>query len=76
MTHLDEHKLLPDRQNALSKRHSCETQLTMVIHDWAKIWTLNGKVDTCTLKTNISGVNVILFSFFIYKKLYTCALTV
>ena len=31
---------------------------------------------TGTLKTYISGVNVILFSIFIYKKLYTCALTV
>ena len=37
MAHLDEYKLLSDRQHAFRKRHSCETQLTMVINDWAKI---------------------------------------
>ena len=37
MAHLDEHELLSDRQHAFKKWHSCETQLTMVINDWAKI---------------------------------------
>ena len=37
MAHLDEHKLLSDKQNAFRKWHSCETQLTMVIDDWAKV---------------------------------------
>ena len=35
MAHLDEYKLLSDRQQAFRKRHSCETQLTTVINDWA-----------------------------------------
>ena len=33
MAHLDEHKILSDRQRAFRKRHSCETQLI----NWAKI---------------------------------------
>ena len=33
MAHLDEHDLLSDRQHALRKWHSCETQLTTVIND-------------------------------------------
>ena len=37
MAHLDEYKRLSDRQHAFRKTHSCETQLTMVINDWAKI---------------------------------------
>ena len=37
MAYLDEYKLLSDRQHAFRKRHSCETQLTTVINDWAKI---------------------------------------
>ena len=37
MAHLDEYKLLSDRQYAFRKGHSCETQLTTVINDWAKI---------------------------------------
>ena len=39
MAHIDGYKLLSDRQHAFRKRHSCETQLTMVINDWAKILT-------------------------------------
>ena len=35
MAHLDEYKLLSDRQHAFRKRHSCKTQLTTVITDWA-----------------------------------------
>ena len=49
MAHLDEHKLLSDRQHAFRKRHSCETQLTMVINDWAKILDNGGQVDTFIL---------------------------
>ena len=37
MTHLDEHKLLSDKQHALMNWHSCETQLATVVNDWAKI---------------------------------------
>ena len=37
MAHIDEYKLLSDRQHAFRKGHSCETQLTTVINDWAKI---------------------------------------
>ena len=37
MAHLDGYKLLSDRQLPFRKRHSCETQLTTVINDWAKI---------------------------------------
>ena len=49
MAHLDEHKLLPDRQHAFRKRHSCETQLITVINDWAKILDDCGQVDTFIL---------------------------
>ena len=47
--HLDEYKLLSDRQHAFRKRHSCETQLTTVINDWAKILDNGGQVDTFIL---------------------------
>ena len=46
MAHLYEHKLLSDRQHAFRKGHSCETQLTTVIIDWAKILDNRGQVDT------------------------------
>ena len=49
MAHLDEYKLLSDRQHAFRKRHSCETQLTTVINDWAKILDNGGQVDTFSL---------------------------
>ena len=49
MAHLDEYKLLSDRQHAFRKRHSCETQLTIVINDWAKILDNEGQVDTFIL---------------------------
>ena len=49
MSHLDEHKLLSDRQHALRKSHSCETQLATVIDDWAKILDNQGQVDTFIL---------------------------
>ena len=44
-----EYKLLSDRQHACRKRHSCETQLTTVINDWAKILGNGGQVDTFIL---------------------------
>ena len=47
--HLDEHKLLSDRQHAIRKKHSCETQLITVINDWAKILDKGGQVDTLIL---------------------------
>ena len=49
MAHLDEHKLLPDKQHAFRKWHSCETQLATVINDWAKILDNKGQVDTFIL---------------------------
>ena len=49
MVHLDEHKLLSDKQQAFRKWHSCETQLTMVIDDWAKVLYNYGQVDTFIL---------------------------
>ena len=45
MAHLDEYNLLSDRQHAFRKGHSCETQLTMVINEWAKILDNRGQVD-------------------------------
>ena len=44
MAHLDEYKLLSDRQHAFRKRHSCETQLITVINDWAKILDNGGQL--------------------------------
>ena len=49
MAHLDEHKLLSDRQHAFWKRHSCETQFITVINNWAKILDDGGQVDTFIL---------------------------
>ena len=49
MAHLDEHKLLSDKQHAFRKRHSCETQLATVKNDWAKILDNKGQVDTFIL---------------------------
>ena len=49
MAHLDEYKLLSDRQHAFRKRYSCETQLTTVINDWAKILDNGRQVDTFIL---------------------------
>ena len=49
MANLDEYKLLPDRQHAFRKGHICETQLTTVINDWAKILDNRGQVDTFIL---------------------------
>ena len=49
MAHLDEYKLLSDRQHAFRRGHSCETQLTTVINDWAKILDSRGQVDTFIL---------------------------
>ena len=49
MAHLDEHKLLSEKQHAFRKWHSCETQLTTVIDDWAKVLDNHGQVDTFIL---------------------------
>ena len=49
MAHLDEYKLLSDRQHAFRKEHSCETQLTTVTNDWAKILDNRGQIDTFIL---------------------------
>ena len=49
MAHLDERKLLSDNQHALRKWQGCETQLTTVVNDWAKILDNQGQVDTFIL---------------------------
>ena len=49
MAHLGEHKLLLGRQHAIRKRHRCETQLTTVVNDWAKILDNGGQVDAFIL---------------------------
>ena len=49
MAHLDEQKLLSDKQHAFRKWYSCETQLAAVINDWAKILDNKGQVDTFIL---------------------------
>ena len=49
MAHLDEHKLLSYRQHTFKKNRSCETQLIIVINDWAKILDTGGQVDTFIL---------------------------
>ena len=49
MAQLDEYKLLSDRQHAFRKGHSCETQLTTVVNDWAKILDNRGQVGTFIL---------------------------
>ena len=49
MAHLDEHRLLSEKQHAFRKWHSCETQLITVIDDWAKILDNQGHVDTFIL---------------------------
>ena len=46
MAHLYDYKLLSDKQHAFRKRHSCESQLTMVINDCAKILNNGGQVNT------------------------------
>ena len=49
MAHLEEHRLLSDKQHAFRKWHSCDTQLITVIDDWAKILDNQGQVDTFIL---------------------------
>ena len=49
MAHLDEYKLLSDRQHAFRKGHSCETQMNTVINDWTKILDNRRQVDTFIL---------------------------
>ena len=43
MAHLDEHKLMSDKQHAFRKNRSCETQLITVINDWAKVLDAGGQ---------------------------------
>ena len=49
MAHLDEHKLLSDKQHAFRMWHSCETQLATVINHSAKILDNKGQVDAFIL---------------------------
>ena len=51
MPHLDEHKLLSDKQHAFRKWHSCETQLATVINNWAKILDNKGPMHDTLPKT-------------------------
>ena len=48
IAHLDEHKLLSDKQHAVRKLHFRETQLTTLIDDWAKILDKESQIDTFT----------------------------
>ena len=49
MAHLDEQKFLSDKQHAFRKWHSCETQLTTAMDDWAKVLDNHGQVETFIL---------------------------
>ena len=49
MAQLDEYRLLSDKQHAFMKWHSCETQLTTVIDDWANIFDNYSQVDAFIL---------------------------
>ena len=49
MAHLDEYRLLSDRQHAFRKRYSCETQLTTIINDWVKILDKGEQIETFIL---------------------------
>ena len=49
MANLDDYNLLSDRQHAFRKGHSCETELTTVINDSAKLFDNRGQVDTFIL---------------------------
>ena len=49
MADLDEHIFLSDKQHAFRKWHTCETQLTTVIVNWAKVLDTYGQVDTFIL---------------------------
>ena len=60
MAHLDEHKLLSEKQHAFRKLHSCETLLITVIDDWAKILDNQGQIDTfiLDLKTKLFSYGI------------------
>ena len=49
MANLDDHRILSDKQHAFRKWHSCETPLTSVVDDWAKLLDNQGQVDTFIL---------------------------
>ena len=49
MAHLEEYNLLSDKQYAFRNGHSCETQLTAVINDWAKLLDNRRQVGTFIL---------------------------
>ena len=49
MAHLDEHRLLSEKQHEFRKWHSCETQLITVIDDWAQILDNQGQFVTLIL---------------------------
>ena len=50
MAHLDEHRLLSEKQHAFRKWQSCGTQLITVIDDWTKLLDNQGQVDTFILE--------------------------
>ena len=50
MAQLDEHKLLSDRQHVFRKNRSCETQLIIVINEWAQFSDAGDQVDTFILE--------------------------
>ena len=74
MAHLDEHKLLSDRQHAFRKKHSCETQLITIIDDWAKILDKGGQFDTFILDfekafdTHPHELCIVVLLFYVHGK--------
>jgi hypothetical protein len=47
--HLDTHNILADHQHGFRRGRSCETQLALSIHDWAKTLNARGQVDVMLL---------------------------
>ena len=62
MAHLDEHRVLSDKQHAFRRWHSCETQLVTVI-DWAKTLANKRQVDTFILDYEKKPLTTFLMNF-------------
>ena len=62
MAHLNEHRLLSEKQHAFRKLHS-ETQLITVIENWAKILNNQGQVDTFILDSEKKLLTLPLMNF-------------
>ena len=69
MAHLDEHRLLSEKQHASRKWHSCETQLITVKDDWAKILDNQGHLKKPLIPPPHELLKSKLFSYGIGGKL-------